>query len=85
MRSTESDERYEVILKHDQKGVLRMGSFKTLEQARKFLFDRWAELPERGETLQVDYGAAIFDKQDSRKRILALGAHHLTDEDRRES
>jgi hypothetical protein len=81
MGSTESDERYEVVVKHDLKGVLHMGSFKTLNQARKFLFDHWAEMPDR-ETVHIDCGAAIYDKHDSRKRILTLGASYLVDEDR---
>ena len=43
MGSTESDERYEVVVKHYLKGVLHMGSFKTTNQARAFLMARWAE------------------------------------------
>jgi len=82
MSSTESDERYEVVVKHDLKGVLHMGSFKTLNQARKFLFDHWKELP-RGDALRgIDYGAAIYDKHDSRRRVLMLGADYLTNEKR---
>ena len=57
MSSTESDERYEVVVKHDMKGVLHMGSFKTLSQARAFLMARWAELPVERGMAQIDCGA----------------------------
>lgn len=79
MSSTASDGRYEVVVKHYLKGVLHKGSFKTLNQARAFLFDRWAELSVDSATTQMDCGAAIYDKHDSRKRILTLGAAYLVE------
>ena len=82
MSSTESDERYEVVVKHDMKGVLHMGSFKTLSQARAFLFDHWKKLPGERAMKDIEYGGAIYDKHDGRRRVLVLGAHYLTDENR---
>jgi hypothetical protein len=82
MSSTESDERYEVVVKHYLKGVLHRASFKTTDQARSFLLARWGKLPvERGKA-NIDCGAAIYDTHESRKRIFTLGAAYLADEDR---
>ena len=36
--STESDKRYEVVVKHYSAGVLHMASFKTRNQAHAFLW-----------------------------------------------
>ena len=85
MSSTESDERYEVVVKHYLKGVLHMASFKTTGQARDFLMARWAELPVERGMAEIDCGAAIYDKHESRKRVLTLGAPYLVDEDRAEN
>jgi hypothetical protein len=64
------------------KGVLHMAAFKTENQAHAYLKARWAELPvERGRA-DLDCGAAIYDLQQSRKRLLTLGAAYLVDEDR---
>lgn len=77
MSSTESDERYEVVVKHYLKGVLHSASFKTTDQARSFLLARWGKLPvERGKA-NIDCGAAIYDTHDSRKRIFTMGASNL--------
>jgi len=76
MSLSEGDERYEVVVKHYLRGVLHMGAFKTLDQARAFLLQRWAKLPAIAHT---ECGAAICDKHDSRKRILTLGAAYLVD------
>jgi hypothetical protein len=74
MSSTESDERYEVVVKHDMKGVLHMGSFKTLSQARAFLFDHWKKLPGERAMKDIEYGGAIYDKHDGRRRVLVFTA-----------
>ena len=79
--STESDERYEVVLKHYSKGVLHMASFKTLNQAHAFLMARWNGLPVDSGRTQIECGAAIYDKNESRKRLSTLGAAYLVDED----
>jgi hypothetical protein len=76
MSSTESDERYQVVMKHYLKGVLHIASFETIEQARTYLMYCWTELPIK------DCGAAIYDKHDSRRPILTVGATYLVDEDR---
>jgi hypothetical protein len=73
---SETDERYEVVVKHYLRGVLHMGSFKTLDQARAFLVQHWARLSAIAHT---ECGAAICDKHDSRKHILTLGAAYLVD------
>jgi hypothetical protein len=81
---TESDERYEVVVKHYLKGVLHVASFKTLEKAHAFLMARWAELPvERGMD-QIDCGVGIYDKHEPGKRVYKLCARYLVDEDRAE-
>jgi hypothetical protein len=79
MSSTESGERYEVIVKHYLKGVLHMATFKTADQARDSLMARWAALSGNP---NIDCGAAIYDTHESRKRIFTLGATYLADEDR---
>jgi hypothetical protein len=81
MSSTESDGRYQVVVKHDMKGVLHMGSFKTLSQARAFLLDHWKKLPGERAMKDIEYGGAIYDKHESRKRLLTLGAAYLVDKD----
>ena len=48
----------------------------------KFLFDHWKELPREDALRGIDYGAAIYDKHDSRRRVLMLGADYLTNEKR---
>ena len=82
MSSTESDERYEVVVKHYLKGLLHRESFKTADQARDFLMPRWAELPVKRGKANIDCGAAIYDTHESRQRIFTLGAAYLADEDR---
>ena len=78
--STESDERYQVIMKHYLKGVLHIASFETIEQARTYLMYCWTTLPIERHSIQRDFGAAIYDKHNSRKRVLAFGADYLTEE-----
>ena len=82
MSSTESDERYEVVVKHYLKGVLHMATFKTEKQAHTFLMARWAKLPVERGMANIDCGGAIYDTHESRKRIFTLGAAYLADEDR---
>jgi hypothetical protein len=77
MSLSESDRRYEVVVKHYLRGVLHMGSFETLNQARSYLLYCWAKLPRMA---QIDCGAAIYDKQNSGKHVLALGADYLVKE-----
>jgi hypothetical protein len=79
---TESGERYEAIVKHYLEGVLHIVSFETLDQARAYLVYCWcwAKLPVERHYVQIDCGAAIYDKHDSRKRILTLGADYLVNE-----
>jgi hypothetical protein len=82
MSSTESAERYEVVVKHYLKGVLHMATFKTEKRAHTFLMARWAKLPVERGMANIDCGGAIYDKQ-SGKRIFTLGeAAYLADEDR---
>jgi hypothetical protein len=78
--STESNERYEVVVKHYSAGVLHMASFKTLNQARTFLTARWNELPVDSGRTQIECGAAIYDQREVRKRLLTLGAETLVNE-----
>jgi len=79
--STESGERYEVVVKHYLKGVLRMRSFNMQSQAYNYLIDCWTKLPAESGRLQIDFGGAIYDKHESRKRVLVMGADYLTNED----
>ena len=76
---TQIDERYRVIVQHVSKGVLHQGSFKTLSQARNFLEDQWAKLPEPGLLLSALYGAAIFDRY-AHRLVSVLGDSQLFDE-----
>ena len=80
VRSTESNEHYEAIVKHCLKGVLHIGSFETFDQARAYLVYCWAKLPVERRFIQIDCGAAIYDKHDFRKRVLTLGAEYLVNE-----
>jgi len=57
-----------------------MGSFKTFEQARAYLMDRWANLRIERYLIQINCGGAIYDRHDSRKRVFLIGAPYLTDE-----
>ena len=80
MGSTESDERYEVVVKHVVKGVLHMGSFKTFEQALSYLRDCWATLNIERHLTQINCSGAIYDKHDFGSRVFLIGAPYLTDE-----
>ncbi|HEU5313188.1 MAG TPA: hypothetical protein VFU08_05120 [Candidatus Udaeobacter sp.] len=78
--STKSDKRYEVVVKHYSAGVLHKASFKTLNRAHAFLLARWNELPVDSGRTQIECGAAIYDKHESRKRLSTLGAAYLVNE-----
>ena len=78
--STKTDKRYEVIVKHYSAGVLHEASFKTLNQAHAFLMARWNGLPTDSGRTQIECGAAIYDRHESRKRVSTLGAAHLVNE-----
>ena len=83
MIPTESDERYEVVVKHDVKGVLHMGSFKTFEQAIDYLWDCWAHLKTDPHLIHIKCSAAIYDKHDSGSRVFLIGSPYLTDQQSR--
>ena len=80
---TESDERYEVVLRHYSAGVLHRASFKTLNRAHAFLKARWNGLPVDSGRTQIECGGAIYDKHESRKHLLTFGAAYLVNENRR--
>jgi hypothetical protein len=80
MDPTESDERYQVVIKHYLKDVLHMASFKTLDQAHAYLRACWAKLPVDRDMIDIQCGAAIYDNHNCRKRVLVLGADYLTNE-----
>jgi hypothetical protein len=80
--STKSDKRYEVVVKHYSAGVLHMASFNTLNRAHAFLMARWNGLPVDSGRTQIEYGAAIYDKHESRNRLSTLGAAQLVKENR---
>ena len=79
MMETQSYERYEVVVQHVSKGVLHQGSFTTLGQARSFLVDQWARLPEPGILLSLYYCASIFDTH-ARRIVSVLGNSQLCGE-----
>ena len=81
MNSNENDEPYEVVVKHDLMGVLHNASFQTFDQAYAYLRACWAKLPVDRD-IDVHFGGAIYDKHDSRERVLAFGADYLTEENR---
>jgi hypothetical protein len=79
----ETDKRYKAVVKHYQKGVLHLVYFEELNKAHTWLNTRWAKSAKLAAditAMQTDYGGAIYDRQDSRKRILVLGADYLTRE-----
>ena len=78
--STKSDKRYEVVVKHYSAGVLHKASFKTFNQADAFLMARWNGLLTDSGRTQIECGAAIYDRHESRKRVSTLGAAHLVNE-----
>lgn len=80
MIPTQNDERYEVVVKHDVKGVLHMGSFKTFEQALDYLRDCWAHLNIARHLIQINCSAAIYDRHDFGSRVFLIGKPYLTDE-----
>ena len=82
MDETQSDQRYEVVVKHYRDGVLHMARFDDLDTAKRWLLRRWAALPVNLEIVETYCAAAIYDQHDSRKRIFTIGAAHLVDEDR---
>ena len=84
MNSNENDEPYEVVVKHDLIGVLHNASFETLNQAYAYLRACWAKLPVAGD-IDIQFGGAIYDKHNSRERVLAFGADYLTEENGRTS
>ena len=79
---TERDERYQVMMKHYLEGVLHIASFETIEQARTYLIYCWTKLAIERHLIRRDCGAAIYDKHDSQRPILTVGAAYLVDEDR---
>jgi hypothetical protein len=79
--NVESGERYEVVVKHDVRGVLHKAGFKNLGQAHAFLRARWGALPNEW-TRDMQCGGVVYDTHDSRKRVIVLGADYLTDEGR---
>jgi hypothetical protein len=79
MNSNENDEPYEVVVKHDLIGVLHNASFQTLNQAYAYLRACWAKLPVDRD-IDIQLGGAIYDKHNSRERVLAFGADYLTEE-----
>jgi hypothetical protein len=79
MNSNENDESYEVVVKHDLIGVLHNASFETLNQAYAYLRACWAKLPVDRD-IDIQFGGAIYDKHNSRERVLAFGADYLTEE-----
>jgi hypothetical protein len=78
--STKSDKRYEVVVKHYSAGALHKASFKTLNQAHAFLMARSNGLPTDSGRTQIECGAAIYDRHESRKRVSTLGEAHLVNE-----
>jgi hypothetical protein len=79
MNSNENDEPYEVVVKHDSIGVLHNGSFQTLNEAYTYLRACWAKLPVARD-IDIQFGGAIYDKHNSRERVVAFGADYLTEE-----
>jgi hypothetical protein len=79
MNSNENAEPYEVVVKHDSIGVLHNASFQTLNQAHAYLRACWAKLPVESD-IYIQFGGAIYDKHNSRKRVLTFGADYLTEE-----
>ena len=63
-----------MVVKHYSVGVLHTASFKTLNQARAFLTARWNGLPVDSGRTQIECGAAIYDRHESRERLSTLGA-----------
>jgi hypothetical protein len=81
MGSTESGNRYEVIVKHYRDGVLHRAYFDDSDPAKRWLFRRWAALRVHLDMVETYCAAAIYDQHDSRKRIFTIGAAYLVDED----
>ncbi len=80
----ESDKRYKVVVRHYLKGVLHLAYFDDLNKAHAWLETRWTESAKRADApnaIQTDYGGAIFDKQESGKRVYLLGAPYLFEKD----
>ena len=52
------------------------------DRAKRWLFRRWAALPVNLGMVETYCEAAIYDQNDSRKRIFTIGAAYLVEEDR---
>jgi hypothetical protein len=59
--------------------ILHSASFQTLNQAYAYLRACWAKLPVECD-IDIQFGGAIYNKHNSRKRVLAFGADYLTEE-----
>jgi len=63
-----------------------MAYYDELNEAHSWLMARWAELAKKAKTsgdrttLQIDYGGAIYDQHQARKRVAMLGADYVTKE-----
>ncbi len=72
----ETDKRYQIVVKN-RYGVLHMEYEDDLNRAHSRLMSLWEKLPRDSGTAPDYYGAAIYNIQDNRKRILTLGADYL--------
>lgn len=89
----ESDKRYEVVVKHLLKGVLHMAYFDKLNEADSWLKARWAEEVKKEDIRDpldrdhfgTNYGGAIYDQQQGRKRVMLLGAEYVLKENSEKS
>jgi hypothetical protein len=75
--SSEADKRYEVILKHETRGVLHNAFFDDLNKAHAWLCARWSELRNDAADLEISYGGAVYDNDENHRRIFVLGTKHL--------
>ena len=63
-----------------------MAFYDELNKAESWLRARWAELAKKAKTsgdrtaLQINYGGAIYDQHQGRKRMMMLGADYITKE-----
>lgn len=74
-------QRYEAILTHYRDGVLARELFEDSDNAKRWLFRRWAALCVPLSTVDSLCAAAIYDRNNySLKRIFSMGALHLLDD-----
>jgi hypothetical protein len=72
----ETDKQFHAVIRHYTRGLLRIDFFDDSTMAHNWLMHRWAELPS-DQSVNIDYGGAIYGTRNGNKILLILGASYL--------